>query len=134
MPFHCSLWSKLPKISRESEADEADISEVTDKCGFGYCLNDNCHRNFKPEMIQFCDMLEKDQHLLKWRAGLIFVMLYENHVRVKGGHVILISEVALSLKNKGWHVIPGWQLCRTCYEKVKITVHLTLNVLMIMVT
>ena len=44
--------------------------------------------------------------------------LFGNNVKkVKGGHFVTY-EIAYQLKSKGVHVVPGWQLCRSCYEKV----------------
>ena len=40
--------------------------------------------------------------------------------KVKGGHVVTV-DIATELRNKNIEVIPGWQLCRSCYEETKKT-------------
>ena len=58
--------------------------------------------------------------------------LFGNHVKnVKGGHLVTY-EIAYQLKSKGVHVVPGWQLCHSCYDKLKIMILVVLNALMIM--
>ena len=128
-------------MNRKRKAEE-DVLEVAECC-FGCYLKENCHRNFKPENTSFLNLPEQN---LKWRAGLInetgsaistickyhtykfgdgfkkqftkCCNLFGNHVnKVKGGHLVTY-EIAYQLKSKGVHVVPGWQLCRSCYEKV----------------
>ena len=125
------------------EKRKADAPE-SEKCSFGDNLNDGCHKKMKTGLQCFENLSDKDQSIYKWRAGIInsdvsitsichyheykfgeyfktqfnkCCNIYNKHSKkkVKGGHVISL-EMAIKLKNNNYDVVPGWQLCRGCYE------------------
>ena len=131
---------------RKRKAGDDDTSAQTKKCRFGELQEEECHRNVKPEIKCFQSLTVEDQIVLKWRAGLsecessieticrshkwYFAEQFKRQFtkccnafgkhtkKVKGGHVVTV-DIATELRNKNIEVIPGWQLCRSCYEETK---------------
>ena len=134
------------KKRKANNDNEDEVSLADEKCSFGKHLQEDCHKNFKYEIIPLQIFAEKDQSLFNWRSGYKHndttapticnyhkykfgdgfqkqftkcSNIFEKHTKkVKGGHLVSL-ELATDLKNKGKHVIPGWQLCRSCYETAK---------------
>ena len=74
------------------------VSDVSVKtiCRFHeYKFGDSLQKQF----TKCCDVLEKHKK------------------KVKGGHVMNL-DMAMDLKIKNYDVVPGWQLCRSCYKEI----------------
>ena len=52
---------------RKGYANNEDCIAV-EKCGFVY-LHEDCHRNFKSEIVPLLNFSEQDQIVFQWRSG-----------------------------------------------------------------
>ena len=53
---------------RKANADDEDCIAV-EKCSFGVYLHEDCHRNFKSEIVPLLNFSEQDQIVFQWRSG-----------------------------------------------------------------
>ena len=53
--------------NRKANADYEDCI-VVEKCSFGVYLYEDCHRNFKSEIVPVLNFSEQDQIVFQWRS------------------------------------------------------------------
>ena len=54
---------------RKANVDDKDCTAF-EKCSFGVYLHEECHRNFKSEIVPLLNFSEQDQIVFQWRSGL----------------------------------------------------------------
>ena len=53
---------------RKANADVEDCIAV-EKCSFGVYLHEDCHKNFKSEIIPLLNFYKQDQIVFQWKSG-----------------------------------------------------------------
>ena len=116
------------------------------QCSFGKFLNSECHRNLKPSITSLSEFEDHDQSILKMRAGMLITDLsilnicryhelhygeyferrqtkccdiFQKHKKKTVGSHTLSMDMAVMLQSKGYAALPGWKLCRHCFDAVK---------------
>ena len=112
--------------------DDCNLLTYTRKTGF-LQLN-SLHDDEREIILWRCGLLEKGIDVGKgticMHHSFVYGKVFERHVsvkccnafnthrrKVKGQRVITLAK-AYKLKKIGYNVIPGWKICKNCYEKI----------------